>query len=82
MIKSNKKLNKKLIDNKNVSRDDIKNKMGEINVVIDEIKSSSTDTIKVVAIIGIGLLVGIAFFSGRRRAMRPKTLINIEKYEN
>ena len=62
-----------------VTREDIKAKMNEVNNAIDELKNDSMSGIKAAAIFGVVVLVGIAFLSGNRKASRPKTLLKIIK---
>lgn len=62
-----------------VTREDIKAKMNEVNKAVDELKNDSMSGIKAAAIFGVVVLVGIAFLSGNRKASRPKTLLKIIK---
>lgn len=61
------------------TREDVVAKIQNLNVAVEEMKSDSVDTLKMIAICGVIVLVGIAFLSGRRRALRPKTLVSIIK---
>mgnify|MGYP003491730744 CR=1 FL=1 len=62
-----------------VTREDVKAKILEVNKAVDELKKDSMSGVKAAAIFGVVVLVGIAFLSGNRKAARPKTLLKIIK---
>lgn len=61
------------------TREEIKAKLDDINSVIEETKTSSKDFAKFA--IGVLVVVGLllAFRSGRKRALRPKTIVSFTK---
>lgn len=59
-----------------ISRDDIEAKARQIVSAIDETKESVRDT-AVLAGVAIAVVVVIAFFFGRRRGSRNKTLVEV-----
>jgi hypothetical protein len=59
-----------------ISRDDIEAKAREIVSAIDETKDSAKDTAMLVGV-AIATVVVIAFFFGRRRGSRNKTLVEV-----
>jgi uncharacterized membrane protein YvbJ len=59
-----------------ISRDDIEAKARQIVSAIDETKESARDT-AVLAGVAIAVVVVIAFFFGRRRGSRNKTLVEV-----
>jgi len=59
-----------------ISRDDIEAKARQIVDAIDETKESAKNT-AVLAGVVIAIVVAIAFFYGRRRGSRNKTLIEV-----
>jgi hypothetical protein len=59
-----------------ISRDDIEAKARQIVSAIDETKESAKDT-AVLAGVAIAIVVVIAFFYGRRRGSRNKTLVEV-----
>jgi hypothetical protein len=59
-----------------ITRDDIEAKARQIASAIDETKESARDT-AVLAGVVIAVVVVIAFFYGRRRGARNKTLIEV-----
>jgi hypothetical protein len=62
-----------------VSREDVEKKLHSVNSAVQDLKNESVDTAKVIAVIAIAVIVGIAFYSGRRRSLRPKTFLSITK---
>ncbi|MFN8015060.1 MAG: hypothetical protein U0R17_00425 [Acidimicrobiia bacterium] len=64
---------------KTVSREDIENKLNEIDSVINETKSSATEKAKVALGVGVGVLLLSAFLLGKRKALRKKTFITFTK---
>lgn len=64
---------------KNVSRDDIERKLKEIDDIIVEATSSAASAAKIAIGVGIVVVVALAFVSGRRRALRPKTIVSFVK---
>ena len=63
----------------NVSRADIEKKLNEIDDIITEATSSAAGKSKIALVVGVVVLVGIAYFAGRRRAFRPKTFVTFTK---
>ncbi|MEX2251135.1 MAG: hypothetical protein WD895_03575 [Acidimicrobiia bacterium] len=59
-----------------ISRDDLEAKARQIVDAIEETKESARDT-AVLAGVAIALVVAIAFFFGRRRGSRNKTLVEV-----
>jgi hypothetical protein len=59
-----------------ITRDDIEAKARQIASAIDETKESARDT-AVLAGVVIAIVVVIAFFYGRRRGSRNKTLVEV-----
>ncbi len=59
-----------------ISRDDIEAKAREIVSAIDETRESAKDTAMVVGI-AVAAVVVFAFFFGRRRGSRNKTLVEV-----
>jgi hypothetical protein len=59
-----------------ITRDDIEAKARQIASAIDETKESARDT-AVLAGVVIAVVVVIAFFYGRRRGSRNKTLVEV-----
>jgi len=59
-----------------ISRDDIEAKARQIVSAIDETKESAKNT-AVLAGVAIAIVVVIAFFYGRRRGSRNKTLVEV-----
>jgi hypothetical protein len=59
-----------------ISRDDIEAKARQIVSAIDETKESAKDT-AVLAGVAVAAVVVIAFFFGRRRGRRNKTLVEV-----
>ena len=59
-----------------ISRDDIEAKARQIVSAIDETKESAKNT-AVLAGVAIAVVVVIAFFFGRRRGSRNKTLVEV-----
>ncbi|HET7846636.1 MAG TPA: hypothetical protein VFL72_04025 [Acidimicrobiia bacterium] len=59
-----------------ISRDDIEAKAQQIVDAIDETTESAKNT-AVIAGVVIAIVVAIAFFYGRRRGSRNKTLIEV-----
>ena len=59
-----------------ISRDDIEAKARQIVTAIDETKQSAKNT-AVLAGVAIALVVVVAFFFGRRRGSRNKTLVEV-----
>ncbi len=68
---------KKQVAPTNVTRADIEKKLKEIDDVVVEATSSAASAAKIA--IGVGVVVVIAFVSGRRRALRPKTIVSFTK---
>ncbi|HLF61359.1 MAG TPA: hypothetical protein VI980_09295 [Acidimicrobiia bacterium] len=59
-----------------ISRDDLEAKARQIVAAIDETKESARDT-AVLAGLAVAVVVVIAFFIGRRRGKRNRTLIEV-----
>jgi hypothetical protein len=59
-----------------ITRDDIEAKARQIASAIDETKESARDT-AILAGVVIAIVVVIAFFYGRRRGSRNKTLVEV-----
>ena len=59
-----------------ISRDDLEAKARQIVAAIDETKESARDT-AVLAGLAVAAVVVIAFFIGRRRGKRNRTLIEV-----
>lgn len=66
-------------DNKSISRDDIEKKLNELDGILTDSTSSTLGAAKTVAIVGVVAIVGIAYFLGRRKALRNKTFITFIK---
>lgn len=64
---------------KNVSREDIEKKLNEIDEIVEEVTSSAADVAKIAIGVAVVVVVAFAFFSGRRRALRPRTLVTFTK---
>lgn len=64
---------------KNVTREQIEAKLNEIDEIVNEATDSAADMVKIAIGVGIVVVVGLAFLSGRRRALRSKTLITFIK---
>ena len=62
-----------------VTRSDIEKKLNEIDDVIEEATSTSKDIAKLALGVCVVVVVGLAFYSGRRRALRSKTIISFVK---
>lgn len=63
----------------NVSRAEIEKKLNEIDEIVNDATSSAADMTKVALVIGVIAIAAIAFYSGRRRALRTKTFITFTK---
>ncbi len=63
----------------NVSREEIVKKLNEIDDIVTEATSSAAGKSKIALVVGVVVLVGIAFVAGRRRAFRPKTFVTFSK---
>ena len=61
------------------TREEVQAKLNEIDAVINETTSNAKDFAKIA--IGVAVVAGLflAFRSGRRRALRPKTIISFTK---
>lgn len=64
---------------KSVTREDIERKLQEIDDIITETTSSAASAAKVALGLGIAVVIILAFASGRRRALRPKTVVSFIK---
>ncbi len=61
------------------TRDEVVAKIHELETAITETKNEATSKLKIVAVISIAAIALIAFSSGRRRALRPKTVVSFTK---
>ena len=64
---------------KRVTREDIEKKLNEIDGIIEEATTSAGDIAKFAIGVGVVVIVALAFFSGRRRALRPRTFVTFTK---
>lgn len=72
-------MSKKNSKDKVPTRQDVQNKIAEIDASIKEAKSSSQDVIKIVIGVAVVAAVLLAFASGQRRASLPKTIVSFTK---
>jgi hypothetical protein len=68
-----------LVDNGQISRTDIENKLREIRGDVDTATESAKGVGLVVAVAVVAVVVGIAFLSGRRRGRRQSTFVEIRR---
>ena len=62
-----------------VTRNDIERKLEELDEVFQDTANSGKDIAKIAIGIGVVLLLGLAFYSGRRRSLRTKTTVSFFK---
>jgi hypothetical protein len=68
-----------LVDNGQISRRDIENKLREIRGEVDTATDSARSVGLVVAVAVVVAVVGIAFLSGRRRGRKLSTVVEIRR---
>jgi hypothetical protein len=59
-----------------ISKQDIEAKAREIVEIVDDTKESARDK-AVIAVVAVAALVAVAFFVGRRRGSRNKTMVEV-----
>lgn len=69
----------KVLPPKDVTRGDIEKKLKEIDEIIEDVTSSAADVAKFAIGAAVVVVVVFAFFAGRRRALRPRTLVTFTK---
>ena len=73
------KTNSKSTKSESISREDFEKKLGEIDEIVQETSNSGKDMIKFALGVGAVVVIGVAFFAGRRRALRTKTVVSFIK---
>jgi hypothetical protein len=68
-----------LVDNGQISRTDIENKLKEIRGDVDTATESAKSVGLVIAVAVVVAVVGIAFLTGRRRGRKLSTVVEIRR---
>jgi len=68
-----------LVDNGQISRSDIENKLREIRSDVDTATESAKSVGLIVTVAVVVAVVGIAFLSGRRRGRKLSTVVEIRR---
>lgn len=66
-------------DTTRITPDDIEAKFDELASEIDDAANNSRDTAKKAAIVGLLVLIVLAFLLGRRRGAQSKTVVEIRR---
>lgn len=66
-------------DTPRITPDDIEAKFDELAGEIDDAADNSRDTAKKVAVVGLLVLIVLAFLLGRRRGAQSKTVVEIRR---
>jgi|GEM_PF-4004504 len=71
--------NKSARETSAVTRKEIESKLEELDEIVQDATNSGKDAAKLVIGVAVVAVVAIAFFAGRRRALRSKTIVSFFK---